>query len=110
MKRSSPLEFLSQAQKNRKLSGRVLAAVERGNLVTAEEVLQIAKEFGYSFTRQQFEKAVRKNIADKFKGGAISEVQVAKKKKPKPVPKPPLSSCARGCLSYTVSWHPSRSL
>ncbi|HEY4168658.1 MAG TPA: Nif11-like leader peptide family natural product precursor [Reyranella sp.] len=104
MKRSNPLDFLSQAQKSKKLSARVLAAVERGNLVTAEEVLQIAKEFGYSFSRQQFETAVKKAIAQQFKGKGLSEAQAATSARRRP--KPPLSSCARGCLSYTVNWHP----
>lgn len=104
MKRSNPLDFLSQAQKSAKLSARVLAAVERGNLVTAEEVLQIAKEFGYSFSRQQFETAVKKAIAQQFKGKDLREAQVSTSARKRP--KPPLSSCARGCLSYTVSWHP----
>ena len=104
MKRSNPLEFLTKAQKDQKLSARILAAVERGNLVTAEEVLQIAREFGFSFSRQQFEKAVKKAIAERFRGKNLSEAQA----KPKPKPKPPKSSCALGCLSYTVSWHPTR--
>jgi hypothetical protein len=103
MKRSDPLEFLKQAQKNKKLSARVLAAVERGNLVTAEEVLQIAGEFGFSFSRQQFEKAVKKDIAERFKGKNLSEAQ-AKPKKPR---RPPRSSCARGCLSWTISFCPT---
>ncbi len=109
MKRTNPLDFLAHAQKNPKLSNRVLAAVERGNMVTAEEILQIAKEFGYAFTRQKFEQAVKTTIAKQFKGKDLSAEQVAKKKKKPIVKKPPLSSCARGCLSYTVSWHPSRS-
>jgi Nif11 domain len=104
MKRSNPMDFLSKAQKNAKLSARVLAAVERGNLVTSEEVIQIAKEFGYSFSRQQFETAVKKAIAQQFKGKDLSEAQIGTSARRRP--KPPLSSCARGCLSYTISWHP----
>ena len=50
--RSKPLQFLAKAQKDRKLSDRVLAGVERGGKVTAEEVMQIAKEFGFKFTRK----------------------------------------------------------
>ena len=109
MKRSKPLEFLAQAQKNPKLSARVLAAVERGGKVTAEEVLQIAREFGYKFTKGQFEQAVRRDIAERFKAGDPS-LTVGATKKPTPKPKPPESSCAKGCLSYTVSWHPVGSL
>jgi hypothetical protein len=106
-KRSKPLEFLAQAQKNRKLSDRVFAAVERGGKVTADEVLEIAKEFGFSFTRNEFEREVKRDLARRFAAGDQSLIAMAKPKpKPKP-PKPPLSSCARGCLSYTISWHPS---
>ena len=102
-KRSSPLEFLKKAQKHPKLSARVLSAVERGSMVTAEEVLQIAKEFGFTFTRRQFESAVKQDMAERFAAGDASLADVTGKKRPKG---PPESSCAKGCLSYTKSWHP----
>ena len=102
--RSKPLQFLAKAQKNRKLSDRVLAAVERGGKVTAEEVMQIAKEFGFKFTRKQFEREVLRDMAARFRAGDESLADVVAAAKPKP--KPPESSCAKGCLSYTKSWHP----
>jgi Nif11 domain len=106
-KNDTPLNFLAQAQRNAKLSARVEAAVVRGNRVTAEEVLEIAREFGYTFTRVQFERDVKEDIVRRFNEGDASLADVAamiETKKPKPVP----SSCADGCLSYTKSWHPSR--
>lgn len=109
MKSDSPLDFLAAAQKDPKLSARVLAAVERGGRVTAEEVLEIAQEFGYSFSRSQFEREVQRDITRRFNEGdeSLADVAAMIRRKPKPKPKPPESSCARGCLSYTVSWHPS---
>ena len=101
---SKPLEFLQKAQTDPKLSARVLAAVERGGKLVGEEVLQIAQEFGYSFSRNEFEKEVKRNMAERFAAGEAQLADVAGKKKP---PKPPESSCAKGCLSYTKSWHPS---
>jgi hypothetical protein len=56
MKKSTPLQFLEKAEKDPKIRARVIAAIERGGKVTAEEVLQIANEFGFKFTRSQFEK------------------------------------------------------
>jgi nitrogen fixation uncharacterized protein len=103
MKQASPIEFLRQAQKDPKLSARVLAAVERGGKVTADEVLEIAREFGYSFSRAEFEREVKRDMAERFKAGDESLADVAGRRRP---PRPPLSSCARGCLSYTKSWHP----
>jgi Nif11 domain len=102
--RSKPLQFLGKAQKDRKLSDRVLAAVERGGKVTAEEVMQIAKEFGFKFTRKQFEREVLRDMAARFSAGDESLADVVAAAKPKR--KPPESSCAKGCLSYTKSWHP----
>jgi len=84
----------------------VEAAVVRGNRVMAEDVLEITREFGYTFTRAEFERAVKQDIVRRFNEGDKSLADVAamiKKKKPNPVP----SSCADGCLSYTKSWHPS---
>jgi Nif11 domain len=104
-KRSKPLEFLAKARKDRKLSDRVLAAVERGGRVTRGEVLQIAQEFGFKFTRKEFERDVKRDMAERFAAGDESLADVAKR--PRPKPKPPESSCAKGCLSYTKSWHPS---
>src|SRR5690242_14521122 len=103
-KRSAPLQFLADAQTDPKLSVRVLAAVERGGKLTGEEIVQIAEEFGYSFTRREFERDVRRDMEERFKAGDESLADVAGKKKP---PGPPESSCAKGCLSYTKSWHPS---
>jgi hypothetical protein len=103
MKQSSPIEFLDQAQKDPKLSARVLAAVERGGRVTAEEVLEIAREFGYSFSRREFERDVKRNMAERFKAGDESLADVVGRKRP---PRPPESSCARGCLSWTKNYCP----
>lgn len=105
MKRSKTVEFLAKAEKDPKLGQRVFAAVERGGRVTAEEVLEIAKEFGFSLTRAQFEKEALRDIERRFAAGEQDlAVPLGKKKKPKP--KPPESSCAKGCLSWTVNWHP----
>ncbi len=101
MKRSKTVEFLTRAQKDRKLGARVLAAIERGGKLTAEEVLQIAKEFGYSLTRAQFEKEARRDLERRFAAGERELAVVLGRKK-----RPPESSCAKGCLSWTVNYHP----
>jgi hypothetical protein len=105
MKNASPIEFLEQAQTDPALSARVLAAVERGGRVTAEEVIEIANEFGYSFSRSDFERDVKRSMVERFNAGDVSLADVVGKRKP---PKPPQSSCAKGCLSYTTNWHPTR--
>jgi hypothetical protein len=105
MKQPSPIEFLEQAQNDPELSARVYAAVERGGRVTAEEVLEIAREFGYSFSRSEFERDVKRNMAERFKAGDESLADVAGRKRPRP-PRPPESSCARGCLSWTKNYCP----
>ena len=102
-KQSGPKAFLAQAQKDPDLSSRILAAVEKGGNVTAEAVLQIAKKSGFSFTREEFERAVKRNYAERFAAGEKDLADMLAKTKPKP----PESSCAKGCLSYTKSWHPS---
>jgi hypothetical protein len=103
MERSKPLEFLEKANKDPKLSARIFSAVERGAKVTAEEVLQLAHEFGYSFTQGEFVEAVRRSITDRFAAGDEGSAELSAKKKGDP----PESSCAWGCLSYTKTWHPS---
>jgi hypothetical protein len=102
LKKSKPLDFIEHAQTDAKTSARVQAAIEKGAAVTAAEVLKIAKSSGFEFTREQFERAVRKSYSDRFAAGDTSLSDVVTKLKPRP----PLSSCARGCLSYTKSWHP----
>jgi hypothetical protein len=102
-KQSAPIAFLERAQKDPELSARVLAAVEKGGKVTAEGVLKIAKEFGFSFTHEEFERGVKRNYAARFAAGEKDLADMLAK----PKPKPPESSCAKGCLSYTKSWHPS---
>jgi Nif11 domain len=104
VKKSAPLDFLEHAQTNAKTSAKVQAAIEKGAAVTAAEVMKIAKKAGFTFTREQFERAVKKSYGERFAGGDASLADVVKKVRPRP----PLSSCARGCLSYTKSWHPTR--
>lgn len=104
MEQPSPIRFLAQAQEDPGLSARVLAAVEHGGMVTAEEVLEIAREFGYSFSREEFEREVKRSIVERFEAGdeSLADV-VAEMRGPKP---PPKSSCAANCVSWTTNWHP----
>ena len=102
--RGGPLDFLSQAQSDKNTSAAIQAAIEKGAEITAAEVMKIAKKAGFAFTREQFERAVKRSYAQRFAAGDKSLADVVAKVKPKP----PLSSCARGCLSYTKSWHPTR--
>lgn len=101
---SQALEFMRHSQVSRELSQRILKAVEKGGLVTAEEVMKIATEAGYSFTREEFEIAVRSSIVERFRAGEHALASVVNANDP------PESSCAKGCLSYTYSWHPDPSI
>jgi predicted ribosomally synthesized peptide with nif11-like leader len=94
------LEFLKHAQINPELSKQVLAAIEKGGMVTAEEVMRIAKKAGYTFTREEFETEVRSSIVARFRAGEHGLASVVNANDP------PESSCAKGCLSYTTSYHP----
>jgi predicted ribosomally synthesized peptide with nif11-like leader len=98
--KSAPLEFLSRSQTDPKLSSQVAKAVEKGGMTTADEVMRIAKNAGYSFTSEEFETAVRGSIEARFKAGdqTLSRVVNATGALE--------SSCSKGCLSLTISWHP----
>jgi len=100
--KSPPIEFLKDAQQNAKTNAMVQAALEKGAEVTAAEVLKIAKSRGYKFTRKEFESAVRKSYVQRFATGDYSVAELLAPSRRRP----PLSSCARGCLSYTYNWHP----
>lgn len=102
MKKSSPLEFLDAAQKNQEISDRVLAAVEKGGMVTADAVMKIAQEHGFEFSREEFERDVIQSISDRFSAGEDHLGRIIN------ATDPPESSCAKGCVSWTVNWHPSR--
>jgi Nif11 domain len=101
---SDALEFLKHSQISRELSKQILEAVSKGGMVTAEEVMKVAKKAGYSFTREEFETAVRSNIVERFRAGEYGLASVVNANDP------PESSCAKGCLSYTVSYHPDPSI
>jgi hypothetical protein len=96
---SAPLQFLAAAQSDPELSSRVLAAVERGNLVTEDEVLKIAQDFGYSFTRDEFQNEVLRSMSERFGPGVQRPIDVEPEGSPE-------SSCSKGCLSWTHNWHP----
>ena len=103
MKQSQPLEFLKKAEKDRKLSARVTAALERGGKVTAEEILQIAEEFGYTFTKREFEREVKRAFAARY--AAIRE---AIGPPPGAATTPPDSACSKGCVSWSTNYCPDR--
>jgi hypothetical protein len=98
---SAPLDFLREAQTDAKLGARVFAALQRGGRLTAGEITEIAAEFGYKFTRSEFEKDVRQNMEERFAAGDESLGHVVENMEGSPE-----SSCAKGCLSWTHNWHP----
>jgi hypothetical protein len=106
MQPESPLDFLARAHEDPKLAARVRAAIERGNRVMAEEVLEIAHEFGYSFSRRDFERDVKRDLKERLKGGEREEVAGYMRFLQKAAPDPPESSCAKGCLSWSVNYCP----
>jgi predicted ribosomally synthesized peptide with nif11-like leader len=97
---SDPLEFLKTAQKDPKLNARVRAAAENGGKTTAKEVLKIAQEAGYSFTGEEFETAVRADMARRFAAGDVTLRRMVNDAEPLS------SSCAKGCLSWSISYCP----
>ena len=99
-KKSAASEFFELSQSDAQLGKRILKIVESHAKNQANEIQKVARKAGFRFSQRQFEAAVRKSISAQFLIGK-------KKKKKKPVPRPPLSSCARGCLSWTHNWHPS---
>ncbi len=101
---SKPLDFLKKANKDTALSVKIYKAIEKGNLVMAKEVLEIAKKAGFSFTKEEFENDVRKDIEKRFAAGDISIASAISKKV---VSDAPESACSKGCLSYTTNYHPS---
>ncbi len=101
-RRSGPLEFLSRAQKDPKISASVKAAVEKSYTSMADEVMRIAREAGYRFTKEEFQSEVRRSIESRFAAGDKNLADLIGTKAATALE----SSCAKGCLSYTKSWHP----
>jgi hypothetical protein len=101
-KSSDPIKFLDAANMDPGINEKVQQAMEKGALMTVEEIMKIARSAGFEFSKEEFESAVRRNMEERFASGEIGLADVAAKRRPKP----PESSCAKGCLSYTKSWHP----
>jgi hypothetical protein len=99
--KSQPLEFLARTQTDDKLGARVVAAFERGANLTTDEVIQIAHEFGYSFTRHEFQDDVKRDIAARFAAGEAGLADVVDRMSTTSLE----SACSSGCLSWTRSWH-----
>lgn len=102
MNSSDPLAFLDLVNMDPDLSQRVFDAITRGNLVSAEEIMGIAREAGFEFTREEFESASRANLKSRFTAGEVHLAEVVADGRKKPVP----SSCASGCVSWTTNYHP----
>jgi len=98
--KSAPLSFLEAAHEDQEISDRVLAAIEKGGMATAEAVMEIAKESGFEFTREQFEQDIKRSMAERFSAGEDYLGRIIN------ATDPPESSCAKGCLSWTYNYHP----
>lgn len=100
---SGPLDFLDKSQTDQQVSDRVLAAFERGANLAADEVIKIARQLGYTFDRKQFEQEVLRSMEERFAAG---ERQLAYVIGNPQLAGAPESACSRGCLSYSVNYHP----
>lgn len=100
---SDPIKFLDTANIDPDINKKIQHAMEKGALITAEEIMKIARSAGFDFSKEEFESAVRKNMEQRFSSGEVGLADAVSRKKTKPLE----SSCAKGCLSYTKSWHPS---
>jgi hypothetical protein len=100
-RQSKPLEFLANSQTDPKLSAQIMKALEKGNSVTTKQIMQIAKKAGYAFSRKAFETSVKKKFGETFAGPVlpVSARRIV-------IEEAPESACSRGCLSYSVNWHP----
>lgn len=104
IKSSDPIKFLDVANIDPEINKKIMMAIEKGALITADEIIKIAQSAGFEFSKEEFESAVRKNMEERFASGEIGLADVVSNENRA---KPPESSCAKGCLSYTKSWHPS---
>ncbi len=93
-------EFLKRANTDKKLIKKIYHVLEKHGKAQAEDILSLAREEGFSFTTAEFEEAVLKDVDQQFSATKETATQPAAK------PKPPLSSCARGCLSWTRNYCP----
>ena len=96
---SPPLEFLEKSQTDPKISSRVGAAVEKGGNVTMDEVMRIAHENGYSFTRSEFQEAIRRSLRERFAAGEKDLAAVIDQDQQ-------FGSGCGECISWTRTWHP----
>lgn len=103
IKSTNPIKFLDAANTDPEINKKVEEAMEKGALVTVDELMKIAHHAGFEFSKEEFESAVRRNMEERFASGEVGLSDVVHKERRRPLE----SSCAKGCLSYTKSWHPS---
>ncbi|WP_324755179.1 Nif11-like leader peptide family natural product precursor [Roseovarius sp. Pro17] len=103
-----PLVFIKATLEDKALAEKVHEAIERGGMVTAKAVMEIAEREGYSFSREEFQEAVLKEYRKKFEAGDTSfEVFFG----PNAATNAPESSCQKGCISWTYNnYHPGHDL
>jgi Nif11 domain len=95
-------DFMKRAKTDQKLIDKIFHVLEKHGKAQAEEILSLAREEGFSFTTAEFEETMLSDMNQQFSAAKETAAQPAAK----PVPKPPMSSCARGCLSWTVNYCP----
>ena len=106
--KKSPLDFIKTSLEDQALGRKIHEAIERGGMLTANAVMEIAAREGYSFSREEFQEAVLQQYREKFEAGDTSfEVFFG----PNAAADPPESSCQKGCISWTYNnYHPGQDL
>ena len=97
---SGAQEFIAKSKTDPDISSRIMEIFTTHGSAAAKEILQLATDHGFSFSQSELEETVRGQTAKQM--GEEAKTKVV----PEARPRPPMSSCARGCLSYTHSWHP----
>ena len=103
--RADVMEFLAKSKTDAKLGEKILKVFEAQGIESANQIMKIAHDEGFAFSQVEFEAGVRESIAATFSGGKQAD-ETPEGGVERARPRPPMSTCARGCLSYTVNWHP----
>jgi hypothetical protein len=96
-------EFIAKSKSDPKMSSRIMEIFATHGSAAAKEILQLATDHGFSFSQSELEETVRGQTAKQMGGEAQAQNLPGERLT---ISRPPMSSCARGCLSYTHSWHP----
>jgi hypothetical protein len=90
-------DFLQRTEKDENLRASIEKSVKAGSRVTFDRILDVASKAGYKFSEEDLRAVLKEKLKNRVSAGDFDLGRFASSNAPE-------SSCASGCLSWTITY------